>query len=411
MKNKFETGKAPTLNFLECHGNLNLKGWDEPTVMLKGELAEVTEKETGLNIRSNSDLKASVPAASFIDLGAVNGDLVAKDMIEPVTVGVVNGNFLLNGAGGLTAETVNGDMRIINLDGSATVASVAGDMVAKKTNGVAADHVKGDFSGKSLSGDLQIGTVYGDFAVRGCTGQVTVTEVMGDAWLKSIDGIVKLDTVNGDLHLKGGLSVGKHHITAGGDVVVSWPVDQPVQFLIEHGGDLRNRLSIENDSDEAKTFSATIGDGSTVLIIKAGGDVLLRPQHDSSDHDNLFGNGFSFNADADFKLDDLGERLSSHIDELTGRLNNKFGPDFSNNITRKLEQAIEKAAAKLEKANFSISRSRGSGFRPGPGRPPKAPEAPVPPKANESEQLKVLQMLEAGSITIEDATTLLKALE
>jgi hypothetical protein len=62
---------------------------------------------------------------------------------------------------------------------------------------------------------------------------------------------------------------------------------------------------------------------------------------------------------------------------------------------------------KLEKTQERMARRYGS---PPPPRPPRSP-GPPEPQASSEEQVKILKMLENGVISVDEANTLLDALE
>ena len=409
MKQNFETGKAPTLNFMECGGDVTVKGSDSIHVQLKGDEIEVNEKETGLNIHAQNDVKANVPTASAVHFQQVMGDLSVKGMSGQIGAEEVNGSLLVRSGSALQIGSVHGDMSAVSILDHVKVDLVSGSLVAKKVDGISAGRVHGDFSAKAVNGDLNASEVSGNLGVRDCTGDLTADKVMGDAKIRRVHGALNLKEVMGSVHMVSGLPAGKHHIKAYGDVVIHWPDDQPAQFLIECRGSIRNRLGIENSSTEHNKFEGQIGDGSAVIIVEAYGDVRLKSINDEIDSNTVFWDDISFDLDLD--LDQLGEKISTRLDDLSSRLNSKFGPGFADSIANKVGVSIERALGKLENAQVKVVRPGDFSFSRRPPTPPKAPKPPKNKAAEKSEQLKILEMLEAGTITVEDASTLLKALE
>lgn len=129
----------------------------------------------------------------------------------------------------------------------------------------------------------------------------------------------------------------------------------------------------------------------------------------------------------DFMIDftDLGTRISAEVSQsmanLTKELENSFGPDFAQNISEKVSQQAEKAARQAEAAAEKARRyaereasragryqSRAS-YSPRQKQPAK-PGAP-PIKVSSEEQIKILRMVEKGTISPAEAATLLEALE
>lgn len=409
MKQNFETGKAPTIHFTECMGDVVVKGSDSIHVQLKGDEIEVSEKETGLNIHSQYDIKANIPTASTVYFQQVMGDLSVKGVSGAIGAEEVNGSLLVRGGSELKVGSVHGDMSATGILDHVKADLVSGSLVAKKVDGISAGLVHGDFSARAINGDFNISEASGNLSVRDCTGDLTADKVMGDAKIRRVHGVLNLKEVMGSVHIVSGLPAGKHHIMAYGDVVIHWPDDQPALFLIECRGSIRNRLGIENNSTEHNKFEGKIGDGSAVIIVEAYGDVRLKSIHDEIDSNTIFWDDISIDLDLD--LDQLGEKISTRLDDLSARLNNKFGSGFTDSIARKVGLSVERALGKLENAQVKVVRPGDYSFSRRPPKPPKAPKPPKNKTAEKSEQLKILEMLEAGTITVEDASTLLKALE
>lgn len=85
MKPKlFETGKMPAIEITSCAGDLVIRGWGDPNVLVVGDEAEVQETEAGITIATQGDRStmSSMPlwqarqpsaGASSCATGALNG--------------------------------------------------------------------------------------------------------------------------------------------------------------------------------------------------------------------------------------------------------------------------------------------------------------------------------------------------
>ena len=71
---RIETGKAPVLQ-LSCPGNLKIKGWKEPAVLVKGADYELTKGEKAWTLELAGDGVLLVPAATSLTIIQVSGDL------------------------------------------------------------------------------------------------------------------------------------------------------------------------------------------------------------------------------------------------------------------------------------------------------------------------------------------------
>ncbi len=222
---------------------------------------------------------------------------------------------------------------------------------------------------------------------------------------------------------KGGLSAGEHIFEASGDIVVRWPRNAPLQ-LVAKASEVRSRLPLEDVKELENSMVGRIGDGDTIVTLIAGGKILLKEgQLIDEKWDNEQKEAF----DMDFMIDlaGLGERVSSEVNQsmakVTQEIEAYFGPEFAQNISAKVTQQAEKAAQKAEAAAEKARRYaerqamradrayRPDHFAVPPKRYPQ-PDAPTR-KVSSEEQLKILRMVENGTISPDEASTLLEALE
>jgi hypothetical protein len=112
--------------------------------------------------------------------------------------------------------------------------------------------------------------------------------------------------------------------------------------------------------------------------------------------------------DVTVDLGDIGQQIKAEMDRhmarLSKELESKFGPDFSRELEEKLARKAEKAAQKAKRAESSgrmAGMNMSSASTPPPGQK----------QASAEEQMKILKMVESGSITPEEAAMLLEVLE
>jgi hypothetical protein len=118
-----------------------------------------------------------------------------------------------------------------------------------------------------------------------------------------------------------------------------------------------------------------------------------------------------------FDFADIGERISREVEQNVNRfaaeIQNKFGPDFGEKMAEKFARKAEQAATKAEQAAERVQQrserqqARQTRWAPPPPKPPTPPK----PKSSPEEQIKILKMVEQGTISPEEANTLLQALE
>jgi hypothetical protein len=221
----------------------------------------------------------------------------------------------------------------------------------------------------------------------------------------------------GDIRLVGGLASGDHTFTADGDILVRWPVDAPLN-LTANAPDIKNRLPLENTADKAGSLLGTIGDGKTNVNLQANGRILLKEARLVKAEWEVFGaDGMDF----DFNLDlgGLGEEIANNGNEQVARgtaeLATRFGSDFSQRIAEQAERAAVKAEKAAERAvrkfERHVERTVQRQGRPSRNWAPPPPAPAAPKKSTAEEQLKILKMVENGTITPDEAAMLLSALD
>ncbi len=384
MSNKetFKVGEGVIITVTNCSGDLAIKGGDSSEVSIKGDGVMFIEKENVVQLESIDDAKVSAPRFASVEI-----------------------------------EHNAGDCQLKAIEGEIRIKDVMGDLKIRQSSGFSVAAVYGNLTGRKLDGDVTANEVKGDVSISSANGSVTLDDVMGEVELRNIEGVLNVKSVMGDVKVVGPIAAvgGKHHLNASGDIDLYLPADAPVTIMIDTPGEVRNRSKDRLDATilqgDDGDWVASIGEDGPIVIIDAKGDVALRSVED--DHHYYF-DGDNFEVDVDFDLGELGqlgEKIGKMFESIGDRLSTKFGPEFSDEISGKIDKAINKATSKIEKAERKRVRIHHP-FAPTPPKPPKAPKPPKSPTPDQgAQQLKILEMLEAGDISVEDATTLLKALE
>jgi len=422
-KERIETIKNPYIEVANCAGDLAIRTSAELAVKIKGEY-QLEEVEAGIVLNAHGDLRLMVPEGSTIKVGSVRGDFLVKGIQGEVVLREINGDAVLANLNQVKVSNVHGDLSVKNLQGPLSVENIFGDAVIR-----------------NVDGTISIGIVYGDFAAYYINGTVWLRQGMGDVNLKTINGEVSIEAghrdvnlrnlggpcsildVQGDIRLRGGLGPGEHSFIAMGDIVLRWPVTAPLE-LVAKAPEISNRLPLEDLKELDDGIVGHLGEGETVVSLTTGGRIVLKEDQPfdekwEADQQEAF--------DMDFMIDlaNLGERVSAevnhHMARMTSELETHFGPEFAQNISEKVSQQAEKAARKAEQAaekahkyaereaaRAERSRQQRVRYAPSPPRPSKEDE-PVG-KASSSEQLQILRMVEKGTISPDEASTLLEAL-
>lgn len=398
---RYETGKAPAVTIADCAGDLIIKGWLQNAVQVRGEHTG-EEGPEALTLNAGGSLTLWVPVRTALVLQSIAGDAMIKGVEGGVQVVQVMGDLAIKNLASAQVTTIHGDFSARNVDATLDVASVMGDTALRGVHDVNVSTVHGDLAVRYAEGNIQIDEVGGDIALHTVSGDVTVSTAQRDVNLNNLGGMLNLKDVHGDVRLKGGLAAGKHHCTAQGDIVIRWPLEAPVNLEVS-AARVVNRLPLQDVVEEGGSFSGRIGDGETTLILEAMGRVVLKEVY-MHEWDVEFGAEF---AEMGADLSGLGEQISSEIGErmaeFSAHMQEHFGPHFAQTMAEKAakrtEQAVKRAVRHAEKA--------ASTWAPPSPRTTRQKSR----KASTEEQLKILGMLEKGIISVEEAETLLKALE
>jgi hypothetical protein len=217
--------------------------------------------------------------------------------------------------------------------------------------------------------------------------------------------------VKGDIRLTGGLAPGKHHLIADGDIVLRWPENAPLH-LEATASKIRNRLNLSDVVEEEGHLTGRIGEGETFLILEAKGRIILKDVQPSKEWDDFDGTEF------DFDFSGIGQKISTEIatrmHDFSSMMEDNFGPEFSArmeqqalNAAAKAEKAAAKAVEQVEKTAKQMRwQSDHSMWKPAAPTPPAKEQ-----QATAEEQLKILKMVEKGTISPDEAAALLEAIE
>ncbi len=420
-----DASNVPAIEVIVCNGDLIIKPWLDQAVQAAGtyELIETANKNK-LVFQAEGDLRLLVPIDIAISVGNVLGDLVIKGIRGAIQIGETSGDAVLQNLSQVEMGKVHGDLSAKNINGNLEVEMVYGDALVRSIDGdLNVDSVFGDTASFYVNGSVYLVKCMGDVSLRTVSGNVTIKTGQRDANLRNIGGLCSIGDIRGDIRLQGGLCEGEHDFSAAGDIVVRWPVDAPLQ-LTAKAAEITNRLPLEDMKELDDSLVGQIGEGDTVVSLTACGRInlkggqLIYGEWGQEDKE-------AFNMDFMIDFSDLGERISAEVSEsvagLAKEVEKSFGPDFaeklSAKVSRQAEKAARKAEAAVEKAQNYAQREamRAESNRKSPMYAPKprpsAKSESSAGKVSSDEQLKILRMVENGTISPDEAVTLLEALE
>ncbi len=424
---RFEVSEAPDLTIV-CHSDLDITGGREGEVAIKvygsEEDLEVQREDDQLTIKSHARCKIGCPSGTTLKLETVSGDARVQRVDGPITAGNLHGDSVFKDVGPMTVGSASGDMRVRTVNGDLQM-----------------DNASGDLRVRSVSGDLRLGQISGDLSVRGVKGSLSSDNVSGDMSLRGVEGLVSCKSVSGDLnaaYLEGGLEASvsgdaalktdftpgcDYRVTASGSVSVKFPTNANAQFKVTATGTIHHKVDWSEIAEiSGKTLTGRVGDGEANVEITASGNVTLRSKDDAKE----FILGFEpEDVEMDLELESMAEEIErsiqAHMAQME-RLNAQIEAELSRiddaAIQRKVQEATRKAERAAERARIRAERAQRRWQRMGVSPPsrPTPPGAPPPPSrrsepVTEEERLMILQMVQEGKISSEEAARLLEALE
>jgi hypothetical protein len=376
-----------TTVIVKSSGDLFLQGQDQSVVRFQGseERIHIHQSNDTLYIETRASLDLEVPKQAKVIVEKTGGSAFVRDVGGSLVVQKVGGDLSLLRIGELRIEKVGGGCMI---DG--------------------------------VSGALSIGKIGGDLTVRQAASSVTVENVGGNCDIQAAGGDIVEAHAGGDVTVYLTEAVRERMILrAGGDMSMYLPSNISGSFSLNSGGekillDLTRQEGAQSQAIELRNFDFKLGEGGPRVEAQAGGDIrvsdaAVEPESISGDLERLE-NAW---ADARGRLGSPGwsvgfgvDRSSAWADMVSRR---------AQEAARRAEQRVQAASRRTEDqirqaAEREMRRAERFGGFTGPIPPvPPMPARPAP--VSEKERLMVLQMLQEGKITVEQAEQLLAALE
>ena len=421
MDRQFTATSASPNILLFINGDLRLKGQDEFEVTAKSENPEdlfLEAREDQILIRSSSSCSVRVPRESIIHIEAVHGDAVIKGLDGDTKIDMVNGELELRSVGGMKIDTVNGSMTAKNVDGNLIV-----------------DTVNGNVSARGLQGD---------FIVNGkVNGNLNLRDVGGSAKAISDGNItLQLDPTPGH----------QFEFSCQGNVFCRLSDEASVEISVPKASQVMVDLPGIHASAPVQTpYALTLGEGDAKITLSADGNVVLDTHTPDWDMDDL---DIDMSAEVEGMADAVSEQISQQVESQVRMIEDQLNAQLSSLTMRlsaakltedqarriedrareasdratqraqervrraqdRMEQKMAAAQRKMDYKAQAMERAARHGRHPigfGGLTFPGSPKPPTPPgdPVNEEERLMILQMLEQKKITIDEAETLLTALE
>jgi hypothetical protein len=410
-KQTFATSMEPEIIISQVAGDLQVKGWDQPELVVNAEPDElqIEQEENKFHLTCQGDCLMRVPEGASIQVEKAEGDAMFKFLEGPLSIGVVHGSLEVRQAKSVQVETVHGHLVV-----------------------------------RSLSGDLKANQIYGGAELR---------DVQGGCWLEQISGNLDLRDVEGEIHSQthgnarlrlSSMTGETYEVQAGANIHCHIPEDVSLKLEMTSGAGLI-RLKLPDGTQNLRQNQAevTLGEGKSTMKLDAGATIsLLSQQADWLEMDTDFG-GRHIHLPEDFDVT-IAKEVQSQMEMINQTLSERMANlsveisraglseeekarlmertrQASERATARAEEKIRRTQEKLERKLEQAQRrkegqTRGSGKRSWgfewsmPPTPP-APSAPPAAPVSEEERMMILRMLEQKKISLEEADRLLAALE
>jgi hypothetical protein len=370
------------------------------------------ELQTGekpfLELKSiGGSLRITGKSDGFLEVKAhENSELVVEEKTDRIAIDCrSNCTIFAPEESGFKIDTIGGELFLTGIRGQIEIETVGADARLRRTGPLKISIVGGDLSARGVRGDLSADRIGGDGLVEQVAGEVRLRRVGGDLRISQVQGSIQVEA-GGDGILELSPEEGANsEIQVGGDMLCRISPDSSARIKLHAGGEIAKTLP-EDSMQQLDDQIVQLGKGSAILNLQAGGDLKLDVESFPVEEGAV----------------DLGEaiaaRISAEIEAELAEIEAKLegiGPELkgvdAEVVNRKIQRAMTKAQRKAERARRKAEeRSRRSSKKPKPSEIRIGIEAPDSAVMDQERQI-ILQMLENGKISVEEAETLLAALE
>ena len=359
MSKTISAGRSPKIVVENIAGDLSLVGWEGDDILLKGDDDEmhVRQEEGQVLISCDDDLSLRVPKLASVYIKSIGGDAAIRGVM---------GNIELK--------------------------DIEGDLSIRDVNSVAIDTIHSDFSLRGAKGHLSVKSIHSDASIRDVDGNVSLDSVADDLALRDVRGNVSANVAEDVVFYVNPQPGNAYAITAGEDILLVMPPKANATLTLSADEIDIEWKGIDNEED-ATSRVVTLGDGSAMVTLSAGGDIRVTNQPNAGDSAEDFGNFAGIGVD----WSGFGERISRQVEQATRR------------ATRQADEAMRRAASAAErrgKVNVNAKVGRWNWDLSPKGVPVQSVQ-----QASDEERMVILKMLQEKKITAEEAEKLLSALE
>jgi hypothetical protein len=362
MSQRIEVGESPQVEIAQCAGDVDIKGVIGTLITLSGDepRCEVLREGPTVRVTAPGDCRLRVPEGAALSIGQVERD-----------------------------------MRVKRVRGLVRVSSVARDCIARGVDTMDVGAVEGSVHIKYATGPVTLGSASGDVALRGIAGPIQVGPVAGDLYALDIEGGAEVERIDGDLSVRTAFQEGASYRfgPVGGDVMFRLGPDADVRFVIPASVEMRVKGGPEPVM-EGEHMIVVFGEGlAEVIVEQIAGDLQIK-----GDDAEFAG----YDGDLDAHLARVAAEVDARLEETLSGVPYIDSDAIRDRVRRKMDSARRRVVSGRRDVDFSVGRRSHRAGAPGS----RGWEPP-----SEEERLAILQMVEEGKISVEEAEKLLSALE
>lgn len=366
MSKTISAGRTPKIHIEKIEGDLSLVGWEGDDILFKTEDEEMRLKQDGelVTVSCYDDLSLRLPKGATVKIDSIEGDASVRGVL-----------------------------------GNIEIKEIHGDLSIRDVQNIAIDTIHSDLSLRGAKGNVSAKQVHGDATIRDVAGNVSLDSVADDVALRDVKGNVNVNVAEDIVLYLNPQAGNAYAVHAGDNILLVMPPKANATLTLSADKIDVDWDGIEDDED-ATSRVITVGDGSAIMSLSAGGDIRLSNRSDAGDSAEDFGNFAGIGMD----WSGFGERISKRVEIVTER------------AQRKIEEATRRTENKARNAERQSRRFKGaleigrwkwdldSSKRGVPMPPQKSP-------VSDEERLAILKMLQDKKITAEQAEKLLASLE
>src|SRR6266545_2882929 len=359
MAKKISAGRTPKIEIDSISGDLSIVGWEGEDILFKADEDELNVQQDGDRVRvsCNDDLSLRVPRGASIAVASANGDMALKSIM-----------------GGIALQEIHGDLSIRDVDT------------------VSIDTVHADLSLRGAKGSLSVKAVHGDASIREVGGHVAIDSISDDLALRDVRGNVSAN-VGEDVVLYLNPQPGNaYSVTAGEDILLVMPPKANATLTLNGDEIDVDWKGVKNDESTSRVI--TLGDGSAIVTLNAGGDIRVTNQANAGESAEDFGNF----AGIGFDWSGFGERISRQVEAATRRAG-KHAEEATRRAGRQAERTTRRFNTRVNVGRWDWDVT------------PEGVPVPLSEPVSDEERMSILKMLQEKKITAEEAEKLLASLE